>query len=271
VNELLASAQHAILGARTVDEIVAAFFKVYDDAMIQDAQLKLTQLGYLGKRSERRGTAARERDITEIIKCMQKIDWMGKSHKFAAIDLDKVCRVPAGLGDELVLRAEMQDLKLKFQDLTSAFEDVKQLSVKVSKSADEVVSAIEKIHEPRKQQPTSAYSKPPLLNISASQRGCSDPGGSSRPETPLYSQIMALKYNQQESGTETPEQKADWKVVSSRGKTKRDKKKIGIVGQLKDLFNPLNHSNDPEKQYSSFRDANQTQLRLTLKQILLRI
>lgn len=78
---------------------------------------------------------------------MHKIDWMGKTHKFAAIDLDKVCRVPAGLGDELVLRAEMQELKLKFQDLASAFEDVKQLSISVSKSADDVVSSIRTVNQ----------------------------------------------------------------------------------------------------------------------------
>lgn len=165
---------------------------------------------------------------------MHKIDWMGKSHKFAAIDLDKVCRVPAGLGDELVMRAEMQELKLKFQDLASAFDEVKQLTISVSKSADDVVSAIGTVNQLSPPLPNpQTQSKTPPLDLNLTQKTAREPDGSSRPETPLYSQIMAMKYNKPDSKEIAHGGNAGWKMISRKKKPKIEKKQMGIVGQLK--------------------------------------
>ncbi len=79
----------------------------------------------IGKRSTlAKDNKAREKDINEIIQHLFKYDRVGKPLNFAATNLNNVFHVPAGYRDELALRAELRDLKLKVEDLMSAYEEV---------------------------------------------------------------------------------------------------------------------------------------------------
>lgn len=117
VCELLTSAQHACLNGRTADEVANVFSTFYSNEDVTNAQTQLYNLGLMGKRSTRvKDATTRERDILQIILCLSKIDWKGKHIQFAAADLSRVCNVPAGIGDELQLRREMRELKIKMED-----------------------------------------------------------------------------------------------------------------------------------------------------------
>lgn len=243
VSELLLSIQHALQTGRNADEITTVFSNFYDDVSIHETQQHLFQLKLMGKRSEKRtqrNTAARERDIMEIVKCLVKFDWEGKTFKFVAVDLAKICHVPAGLGDELALRAEVRELKIKLQDLTSMFEEIKQISDSVKQSADEVKSLLKTATEPSeltspdelaiaKSYKNITLRKPPC-GIQITDRQEIQPDGSSRPETPiLYSQVMAIQKDLEDAGN-ADDKTGEWKVVVKKTPPKRIR---AIVGQLR--------------------------------------
>ncbi len=218
--ELLASAQQACLNGRNADEIANVFSTFYSNEDVTNAQSQLFNLGIMGKRSTRsKDSTARERDVLQIILCLSKHDWKGKHVQFAAADLNKVCNVPAGLGDELQLRREMRELKIKMEDLMSAFLEIRAISSDISKTTTEICNLTDR-KKTNKNQTDNLKQKPDQLVIS--NRNVNEAEGSSRPDTPLYSQIAALRNMQSNDGKE-----GAWNTVQ---KKKRPRKTLSVVG-----------------------------------------
>lgn len=226
INELLASAIHAIITAKLNPEIVAAFTRFYDGDKINQAKNCLMDLELIPRRSLRqlKDQEAREKSILEIIQSLRKTDWQGNDQQFAAVDLGAICRVPSALGDEIQLRSEVDDLKRKFEDLTAAFEEVKHARLTVERAIETVVSYQNSTneHETSTQAPDSQIMHLPN-NIAAPPPV--------RSESPiLYSQIAALaRHATSEQQTTTVKQDNDGFTKVTRRRTLHGKAKHNVV------------------------------------------
>lgn len=119
VSDLLSSAAHAIyMTGKTVDDVSLIFNRFYNVEEVEDAREKLRQIGVsIPKRSTRKDTAAKQKDIEEILKLITGLDWQGKNIKFAALNLTRICYVPDNIHDEIQLRSEVATLHKKVEDL----------------------------------------------------------------------------------------------------------------------------------------------------------
>lgn len=190
VNELLISAQHAMETGKTTDDILIAFSKFYSDENVLDARKLLATLEVIGKTTGRKIDKSKE--ILNIIKCLRDVDWLGKNINFAAVDMRRVCYVAAAIGDEIQFRAEIQELKTKFEDLTSALGEVKNLSKTVTSTTNEVMTSLQNFQ----QATPTTYSSV----VRENQEPQHDLAGAPlrRAVSPPISQKMAMKRHQQQ-------------------------------------------------------------------------
>lgn len=232
ISELLASTIHASMTGRTADDMVPVFTKFYNQEEIEKARDNLISLGCkIGKKSARKDSNSKLREITEIVKFLTDLDWQGKIGKevvFAAVNFTRICYVPINLSDDVQLRTEVTSLHKRFNDLESVCKDliahVEAVTTKVTESTNKM-----------KQSATSVMSK---LNISSTpdisdkQPPPPPPISSARPSslnimtTPLYSQIAALQtLNSDHNTNDEPKQ---WSVVARK---KKSKPKPLVLGQ----------------------------------------
>ncbi|CAL8110374.1 unnamed protein product [Orchesella dallaii] len=137
VNELLASASHAILTSNTDDQITASFAVFYDDSAVRDAWDKLKLFHTLPRRSQKKDKAeARVKDLSEIVIALRKIDW--KDIQFHVSDLTQVCYVHGTIGDEIQLLNEVQQLKKRI----SVMEDLVKAQDSMSSKIDELLGLV---------------------------------------------------------------------------------------------------------------------------------
>ncbi len=139
VNELLASAKHAIITAKTKTEIELAFSKFYGEAAIIEAKKVLVNLALVPPKITRKVDKAKE--IGQIIDCLQQTDWKGINTNFAAVDLERICKVSSGIGDEMQFRMEIIELRNKFETLTSEVEKINKLTDVVTKASENIQNA----------------------------------------------------------------------------------------------------------------------------------
>lgn len=151
-----------------------------------------------------------------------KHDWQGKKICFAAINLQDVCKVPAALGDELALRAEVTELKLKFEDMTKLYLEVKHIADKVSEATQQINTLLSlQPGEGNTQCANTVTDENPLSSVE--EKTVSE---AIRPKSPiLYSQITA-------GGLVTPVEpesnEGTWTTVTNKRKpTKSPKPKTG--------------------------------------------
>lgn len=234
VNELLASTVHAIATAKLTKEIIVVFLGFYDAALVNGAKSILMDVELIPRRSTRNtGKDAREKDLLEIIDCIRKTDWKGINVKFAAVDLTHVCNVPSALGDELSLRAEMTNLKRKFEDLTSCYNEIKSISDQVEHITETIQDQLQNKREPLPNISTQLVSiRPEKLDIQIPTLiGERTADGTSRPETPLYSQIMARAYNNSQGQISTTADKTQEGYTLVTHKKPRRKSKA-VTGKI---------------------------------------
>lgn len=215
VNELLASAQHAILTAKTKDEIEITFSQFYDENTVLEARNLLSELTLLGRRTARKPDKLKE--VAQIIDCLQKVDWQGTNINFAAVDLRKVCHVASGIGDEMLFRSEINELRNKFENLTKQVEAIKTLSDTVRVVGEEIKAFRA---TPPPPPPPTLYSK-----VAAGYQKNRRPQQQvRRPVTPPISQQKAIERERQqqlstEDETERPSNLDDgFKLVFHRKK-----------------------------------------------------
>lgn len=215
INELLASVQNAIMSGRLQQDIEESMYKCYGDTATIEALKILEDLSIVGRRTNRRKD--RKKDITEIYNAARKEDWRNRNLKFAAVDFNNICHIPAGVGDELNLRMEMRDLRNKFDDLIQTWDAVKKMT-----------TTVQEMNEFMK---TMKSDRPSYLNIAKKQEEIPvlnqmpKRGAQPRPPTsPPLTQVIALRNAaEQDDRTSTPSSQnndSKWKVIQ-RKKTKQ--------------------------------------------------
>ncbi len=139
VNELLASAQHAIITGKTKIEIEVTFSKFYSEATINKARGALVNLALLPPKITRKTDKTKE--LSQIIDCLQKTDWQGANVNFAAIDLGQICSVSSGIGDEMQFRMEIRELRNKFETLANEVGQLNKLTDVDTTAAENIKNA----------------------------------------------------------------------------------------------------------------------------------
>lgn len=80
----------------------------------------------------------KQKEIGQMIDCLQQTDWRGINTKFAAVDLEKICKVSSGIGDELQFCMEISELRNKFETLVSDVEGINKLTEVVTRASENI-------------------------------------------------------------------------------------------------------------------------------------
>lgn len=182
VNELLASAKDAIISAKTKIEIELALSKFYGETAIIEARTVLVKLALVPAKITRK--LDKSQKTGQIIDCLQPNDWKGINTNFAAVDLERVCKVSSGIGDKMQFRMEIAELQNKFETLTTEVEEINKLT-EVNTRASENIRNANNI----KNNGGHLYSRVVSRNV----RIAPGQGFQRRPFSPLLSQKMGLR------------------------------------------------------------------------------
>lgn len=206
--------------------IEESLFKCYGDNATIEALKLLEDNCIVGRRTNRRKD--RRKDITEIYNAVRKEDWRSRNLKFAAVDFNNICHVPAGLGDELNLRMEIRDLRNKFDDLVATWESVKKMTTAVEEMKEFLTTM----------KTVNISDRPSYLNIAKNSVETPAPvhQNSKRatkprpPSSPPLTQVIALRNAAKVGKTSTPisQQDSQWQVIQRR----RPKQKV-VLGEHK--------------------------------------
>lgn len=122
VNELLASAAHALLSGKTPDDIAQTFALFYDENAIRTARDALEKAKFLEppQRSRRKDFSKLEvkvKELKEIAESLVKYDATAKTFPFVASNFNQICHVDGGLSDSVQMRHEIHKLQTRLFEL----------------------------------------------------------------------------------------------------------------------------------------------------------
>lgn len=150
VNELLASAWHAIQGGKLTPDIAQTFAFYYDDKEVKLAYEEMNtwisacdlNRDLLPRRSASKDKSeARQKDIVKIIDVIRDIDWQNKDIPFLVAGIGRICTVYGSLRDEIQSRGEMQRLAAKVNALEVVCQTLTGLSGKIEKLTETLDSS----------------------------------------------------------------------------------------------------------------------------------
>jgi len=152
INELLASACHAITTSKTDEQIATSFALFYDDDSVKEAYDKLKIFYSLPRRCQKKDRVeARIKDVSEIVNALREIDWTAKNVQFLVSDISKICYVHGGLGDEIQMRDELQQVKRRL----SAMEEQVSINADMNSKVNQILETVNRLKDAPN---TSTYS-----------------------------------------------------------------------------------------------------------------
>jgi len=251
VNELLASAQHAILTGKLTDEISETFNYFYNDADVHEAR-KILYAVVEKRLTTHKGDDAKKKDIADILSILRNKDQQVKITSFGVLDLSKCCRVFSAIGDEIQLRSEISELRIKFAELSTAFQDIKRMTTAIETMSTEIASpstaasiknmsvAFRSLQSGSNASNTVQIKRPTYLSVANEGTRRRHVTGASRPRTPVsptISQKVAMqseqKVEEEIHDFDNPDVNNDDKWQTARRRRPRPRQKI-ILGNAED-------------------------------------
>lgn len=239
VDELICSAQHAIISGKLKDEIVETFANFYESEEIKNARkhLMLPDKRASRPKDEKSNLDKKRNSIAEILACLLDKDFKMKDITFLAKDLSRIRFVPFTLRDEVQLRSELSELRNKLDDLANCFtecikdklEMISSIGEKVSNFNPSSVNVSDKVSNKCLAEPR-IHPKPTYLDIANKQstyeRSNSVTGNSlsTTPMIPSQSE-QPLKHSDL-NGNENPVDKT-WTTVRRKSKSLNKNQVVG--------------------------------------------
>lgn len=227
INELLASAWHAIETGKLVNDIAQTFSNFYDDKDVKSAYEELNAYlalcdpsSTLTRRSASKDkTEARTKDITKIVDVLHEMDWKGKTFPLLVRDISKICHVYGSLRDELQMRGEMQQLSTRIFAVETLCKTINDISAKL----ETVVNAVQSPGNSKSQDYSGAL-KHNLSNLNAQK--LQKPGRPEKTTTSPPFQLVLANHPvpEKEASPQTPPSPS-WKVIAPR------KRKPPVLGK----------------------------------------
>lgn len=222
VNELLASATHAIDTGKLTTDIVPSFVLFYDDLEVKSAHEALSshinqcemkvKLSTRSRKSDK--DEAKSTDIKNIIDALRLIDWADQKVPFVVSDISRICHVYGALRDEIQMRSEMQRINQRLLSLEKLLQSIPNITSRI----DTAITAIN--HTP----PTT-----PLIPFPLSFQG--QPRMTYKDKVTVNTQKAAPQIQRQNESTEdevpTPPSPS-WRTVAT--KRQHRAKKQPVVG-----------------------------------------
>lgn len=140
INELLASAAHAIDTGKLTTDIVPSFALFYDDNIVKSAHealssylirndLKCVKLPSRSRKIDK--DDAKTTDIRNMIEALRLIDWQDKKPPFVVSDISRICHVYGALRDEVQMRSEMLRMNQRLSSLEKLLKSIPSLTTRI--------------------------------------------------------------------------------------------------------------------------------------------
>lgn len=146
VNELLASATHAIDTGKLTTDIVPSFVLFYDDLEVKSAHEVLSSHISRSELKVKLSTRSRKidkeeaksTDIKNIIDALRLIDWADQKVPFVVSDISRICHVYGALRDEIQMRSEMPRINQRLLSLEKLLQGIPNITSRI----DTAITAI---------------------------------------------------------------------------------------------------------------------------------
>ncbi len=163
INELLASAKHAIDTGKLTTDIVPSFVLFYDDNSVKSAHealasflikkdMKSVKLSSRSLKVDK--DDAKSTDIRNMVEVLRLIDWEDKKVPFVVSDISQICHVYGAIRDEIQMRSEMLRMNQRLSSLEKLLQNMPSLTTRI----DTAISAM-------KPTPPPTPTFPPLISM----------------------------------------------------------------------------------------------------------
>ncbi len=227
VNELLASAAHALLSGKTPDDIAQTFALFYDENAIRAARdalekINILELPHRSRRKDFSKLEVKVKEIKDVVDSIVKYDATAKTFPFVATNFNQICHVDGGLSDSLQMRHDIHKLQTRLLELEKICGGLTNIHDTVDKLVKTVSTNQVKSSTYRDAAAPTAPKVPqniPLIKSSENRVGNILPTSMTTPE------ITAASTPVENSASHNVNRVKDWTTVHK--KRKRPKLTVG--------------------------------------------